>query len=156
MKSHVPAFSHIWVCSKKDTVNQRPSFVNLDVAEYPVTYTKFQGHQFVGTGEEDFLKILPYMGMAAILIMWPGWFGKIFVLSTSGGFIWNLITTGQLLLRRGFNSSKYVRPWLKLKKLLWPLVLTTHVLIWATIYTTFLEQNFQNFPWNLMFLYFSL
>ena len=27
-------------------------------------YTKFQGHQFIGSGEEDFKKILPCMGMA--------------------------------------------------------------------------------------------
>ena len=28
--------------------------------------TKFQGHQSIGSGEEDFLRFLPYMGMAAI------------------------------------------------------------------------------------------
>ena len=27
-------------------------------------HTKFQGHQSIGPGEEDFLRILPYMGMA--------------------------------------------------------------------------------------------
>ena len=30
---------------------------------------KFQDHRTSGSGEEDFLKILPYMGMAAILVM---------------------------------------------------------------------------------------
>ena len=30
-------------------------------------HTKFQGHQPYGPGEEDFLRLLPYMGMAAIL-----------------------------------------------------------------------------------------
>ena len=35
-------------------------------------YTKFQGNQPSGSGEEDFLSFLPYMGMAAILVMWPG------------------------------------------------------------------------------------
>ena len=29
-------------------------------------HTKFQGHWSVGSGEEDFLRFLPYMGMAAI------------------------------------------------------------------------------------------
>ena len=29
-------------------------------------YTKFQGHRPFGSGEEDFLRFLPYMGMAAI------------------------------------------------------------------------------------------
>ena len=32
-------------------------------------HTKFQGHRPFGSGEEDFLRFLPYMGMAAILIM---------------------------------------------------------------------------------------
>ena len=27
-------------------------------------YTKFQGHRSIGSGEEDFLRFLPYMGMA--------------------------------------------------------------------------------------------
>ena len=28
-------------------------------------HTKFQGHRSVGSGEEDFLRFLPYMGRAA-------------------------------------------------------------------------------------------
>ena len=39
-------------------------------------HTKFQGHRSVGSGEdrsvgsgEDFLRFLPYMGMAAMLVM---------------------------------------------------------------------------------------
>ena len=42
-------------------------------------HTKFQGHQLFGSGEEDFLMFLPYMGMAAILVMWPGLFEYTFV-----------------------------------------------------------------------------
>ena len=38
---------------------------------HPKLHTKFQGYQPFGTGEEDFLRFLPYMGMAAILVMWP-------------------------------------------------------------------------------------
>ena len=34
-------------------------------------YTKFQGHWYIDFGEEDFLRFLPYMGMAAMLVMWP-------------------------------------------------------------------------------------
>ena len=34
-------------------------------------HTKSQGHRPSGSGEEDFKKFLPYMGMAAILVMWP-------------------------------------------------------------------------------------
>ena len=32
-------------------------------------YVKFQDHKTSGSGEEDFLRLLPYMGMAAILVM---------------------------------------------------------------------------------------
>ena len=31
--------------------------------------TKFQCHQSNGSGEEDFLRFSPYMGMAAMLVM---------------------------------------------------------------------------------------
>ena len=30
---------------------------------------KFQDHRTSDSGEEDFLRVLPYMGMAAILVM---------------------------------------------------------------------------------------
>ena len=33
---------------------------------YLMLHTKFQGH---GSGEEDLLRFLPYMGMAAMLVM---------------------------------------------------------------------------------------
>ena len=32
-------------------------------------HTKFHGNRPAGSGEEDFLRFLPYMGMAAILVM---------------------------------------------------------------------------------------
>ena len=32
-------------------------------------HTNFQGHQPIGSGEDDFLRFSPYMGMAAILVM---------------------------------------------------------------------------------------
>ena len=32
-------------------------------------HTKFQGHGSIGSGEEDFLRFLPYSGMAAMLVM---------------------------------------------------------------------------------------
>ena len=36
---------------------------------HSMLHTKFQGNQPFGIGEEDFLSFLPYMGMAAILVM---------------------------------------------------------------------------------------
>ena len=32
-------------------------------------HSKFQSHRPFGSGEEDFLRFLTYMGMAAILVM---------------------------------------------------------------------------------------
>ena len=32
-------------------------------------HAKFQDHSTSGSGEEDILRFLPYMGMAAILVM---------------------------------------------------------------------------------------
>ena len=31
-------------------------------------HTKFQGHRSIGSGEEDLLRFLPYMGMVAMLV----------------------------------------------------------------------------------------
>ena len=41
----------------------------LVVLLYAMLNTKFQGHWSIGSGAEDFLRFLPYMGMAAILVM---------------------------------------------------------------------------------------
>ena len=40
-------------------------------------HTKSQGHQPTGSWKEDFKGFLPYMGMSAILVMWPEQFVKI-------------------------------------------------------------------------------
>ena len=37
------------------------------VLTYMMLHTKFQGHGYIGSGE-DFLRFLPYMGMAAMLV----------------------------------------------------------------------------------------
>ena len=58
---------------------------------------KFQGHPVIGSGEEDFLRFLPYMGMGAILVMWPEPFEQFFVPPTPGGYIWNLVTIGPVV-----------------------------------------------------------
>ena len=38
------------------------------------------------------------MGMAAMLVMWPRQFEQLFVSHTSGEYIWNLVTTGPVVL----------------------------------------------------------
>ena len=60
-------------------------------------HTKFQGHRPFGSGEEDFSSFLPYMGMAAILVMWPGLFEQTFVPQSHGDSIWNLASTGPVV-----------------------------------------------------------
>ena len=49
------------------------------VLESQVLHTKFQGNQPSGSGEEDFLMFLSYMGMVTILVMWPGPILQIFI-----------------------------------------------------------------------------
>ena len=46
----------------------------LIVLPYTMLHIKFQGHPSIGSGEEDFLRFLPYMGMAAMLVMWSNSF----------------------------------------------------------------------------------
>ena len=44
-------------------------YINFVELESPMLHAKFQDHRTSGSGEEDFLRFLPYMGMAAILVM---------------------------------------------------------------------------------------
>ena len=60
-------------------------------------HTNFQGHWPFGSGEEDFLRFLPYIVMAATLVMWPGPFEQTFVPPSHGGSIWNLTLIGQVV-----------------------------------------------------------
>ena len=46
-------------------------WTTLVVLTWTNQYTKFQGHRSIGSGEEDILRFLPYMGMVAMLVMWP-------------------------------------------------------------------------------------
>ena len=48
-------------------------------------HTKFRGNRPAGSGEVDFLRFLPYMNMAAILVMLPGPFIQTFVPPSQGG-----------------------------------------------------------------------
>ena len=55
-------------------------WTTLVVLPYTMLHTKFQGYWSIGSGEEDFLRFLPYMGMAAMLVMWPRSFEQVFFL----------------------------------------------------------------------------
>ena len=60
-------------------------------------HTKFQGHRPFGSREEDFLRFLPYMGLAAILVMWLGPFEQTFVPPFHRSSIWNLTLIGPVV-----------------------------------------------------------
>ena len=66
---------------------------------HPILYTKFQGqgHRPFGSGDEDFLMFLPYMGIATILVMWPGPFEQTFVPISQEGSTWNLASIGLVI-----------------------------------------------------------
>ena len=44
-------------------------YINFVELESPMKPAKFQDHRAFGSGEEDFLRFLPYIGMAAILVI---------------------------------------------------------------------------------------
>ena len=50
-------------------------------------HTKFHSHRSMSSGEEDISKLLPYIGMVAILVMCPGQFEHIFVYTKPEGYI---------------------------------------------------------------------
>ena len=66
-------------------------------------HTEFQGNLFIGSGEEDFLRFLPYMGMAATLVMWPILFQQLFFPKGPGGCIWNLVTIVPVVPEKSFE-----------------------------------------------------
>ena len=66
--------------------------------------TKFQGHPPFGSREEDFLRFLPYIGMVAILVRWPGPFEHTFLPPSQGGSIWNLASIGPVVLEKMFEK----------------------------------------------------
>ena len=60
-------------------------------------HTKFQSQRPFGSGKEELLIFLPYMGTAAILVMWPGPFEQTFVPLSQGGSTWNLVLIGPVV-----------------------------------------------------------
>ena len=44
-------------------------YINYDGQESPMLHTKFRENRPSGSGEEDFLRFLPNMGVVAILVM---------------------------------------------------------------------------------------
>ena len=71
-------------------------WTTLVVLPYMMLHTKFQGHWSFDSGE-DFLRFLPYMNMAAMLVMWPRPFEQFFFPKVPGGCIWNLVAIGPVV-----------------------------------------------------------
>ena len=46
--------------------------MNVVELESLMLHAKFQDHRTYGSGEEDFKRFVPHMGMGAILVMRPG------------------------------------------------------------------------------------
>ena len=85
----------IWPCRKIGQGQPRIIiWANLVVLEYPMLHTNFQGHRSAFWFQRRFLRFLPYMGMAAILVMSPWLFEKNFFPPIHGGSIRNLASTG--------------------------------------------------------------
>ena len=72
-------------------------WMTLIVLPYTMLHAKFQGHRSIGSGGGDFLRFLPYMGMTAMLVMWPRPFEHLFFPKVPGGCIWNLVAIGPVV-----------------------------------------------------------
>ena len=81
-----------WSCHKIGQCQSR--VIIWTVLEPPMIHTNCQGHRFFGSREEDFLRFLPCMGMAAILVMWPGPFEQTLVPPSYEGSTWYLASIG--------------------------------------------------------------
>ena len=62
--------------------------------------TKVRENRPVGSGKENFEGFLPYMGVAAILVMLPRCHEQTFVPPTQGGSTLNLALIGQAVLEK--------------------------------------------------------
>ena len=60
-------------------------------------HARFQDHRTSGSGEEDFQRFLPYMGVAAILVMLPASCQQIFISLSLKAFIQSLVQIGTVV-----------------------------------------------------------
>ena len=70
-------------------------WTNLVDLESSMLYTKIQPKSYLGSGEEDFLRVLPYMGMAAILFNGAEPLEQISNILLTEGSMWNLVKIAQ-------------------------------------------------------------
>ena len=60
-------------------------------------HAKFQDHRTSGSGEEDFQRFLPCMGVAAILVMGPASCHQIFISLYLKAFLESLVQIGTVI-----------------------------------------------------------
>ena len=86
----------IWPCYK--VYQGQPRIIiwtNLLEPESLMLHIKFQGHWPFGIWDEDFQRFFfPYMGIAAILVMWPRHYEQTFVPPPNGVSACNLVSIG--------------------------------------------------------------
>ena len=98
---------------------------NSVVLKYPMLHTKFQDHWLFGS-REDFLRLLPYMGMSTILAMWPWPIEGTFIPQTHRASILNFASTGQVaseekmfenvdIQRMPTYTTRWAKKWAKVK-----------------------------------------
>ena len=101
----------IWPCRKIGHGQPRVIiWTNFVVLEHSMLHTKFQGHRPFGSGEEDFLRFLPY----TTLIVWPGPFEQIFIPPSHGDSIWNLasvVSEEKMLKECGWRTGRQTDAW---------------------------------------------
>ena len=71
-------------------------------------HTKFRGNRSAGSREEDFKGFLPYMGMAAILIICPALCHQIFISLYLKAFIKDLAQIGKVVSEKILFEFLYV------------------------------------------------
>ena len=85
----------IWPCRKQGHCQPRVIiWTNLVLLENPMLHANFQCHQSFGFRVEDCLWFLLYVGMAAILVIWPRLFEQTFVPPSHGGSTQNFASIG--------------------------------------------------------------
>ena len=84
-------------------------WTNLVVLQYPMLHINFQGHQPLVPEKKNFFMFLPYMSMAAILLMWPKPFKQTFVPPSHGAS--NLASIGLVVSQeKKFENVESVWP----------------------------------------------
>ena len=81
---------NIWPFHKKGQVQPKVIFFQTLLAHCPNAAYQAPRHRPFGSGEEDFLGFLPYMGVATILVMSPRYSKQTLFPPTHWGSMWNL------------------------------------------------------------------